>query len=61
MEGQLEQVDALNSRQFYIAIRRLADTLSYGTDASRFLGSGIDYVQSRPYVYGDPVRPSTGA
>lgn len=56
MEGQLEQVDALNSRQFYIAIRRLADTLSYGTDASRFLGSGIDYVQSRPYVYGDPVR-----
>lgn len=56
MEGQLEQVDTLNSRQFYIAIRRLADTLSYGTDASRFLGSGIEYVQSRPYVYGDPVR-----
>lgn len=56
MEGYLESVDALSSRQFYIAIRRLADTLSYGTDASRFLGSGIEYVQSRPYQYGDPVR-----
>ena len=56
MEGHLEEVDTLNSRQFYIAIRRLADTLSYGTDASCFLGSGIEYVQSRPYLYGDPVR-----
>lgn len=56
MEGHLEQVDTLNSRQFYIAIRRLADTLSYGTDSSRFLGSGIEYVQSRPYIYGDSVR-----
>ena len=36
--------------------KKLADTLSYGTDSSRFLGSGIEYVQSRPYQYGDPVR-----
>jgi len=56
VEGHLEQVDTLNSRQFYIAIRKLADTLSYGTDSSRFLGSGIEYVQSRPYIYGDSVR-----
>ena len=56
MEGHLERVDTLDARQFYIAIRRLADTLSYGTDSSRFLGSGIEYVQSRPYAYGDPVR-----
>lgn len=56
MEGFLEQIDTLNSRQFVIAIRRLADTLGYGTDRSRFLGSGIEYVQSRPYQYGDPVR-----
>ena len=56
MEGRLEQVDTLNPRQFYIAVRKLADTLSYGTDASRFLGSGIEYVQSRPYQHGDPVR-----
>ena len=56
MEGHLDRVDTLNSRQFYIAIRRLANTLSYGTDTSCFLGSGIEYVQSRPYIYGDPVR-----
>jgi uncharacterized protein (DUF58 family) len=34
----------------------LADSLSYGTDASPFLGPGIDYVQSRLYVSGDPVK-----
>ncbi len=56
MEGQLQTVDTLDARQFFIAIRKLADTLSYGTDHSRFLGSGIEYVQSRPYQYGDPIR-----
>ena len=56
LEGRLDQVDTLDARQFVIAIKRLADTLSYGTDSSRFLGSGIEYVQSRPYQYGDPVR-----
>lgn len=55
-EGFLEDLDTLNARQFYIAVRRLADTLSYGTDSSRFLGAGIEYVQSRPYQYGDPIR-----
>lgn len=39
-----------------IAVKRLADGLSYGTDRSPFLGSGIEYVQSRPYVWGDPIR-----
>ena len=46
----------MDGRQFEIGIRRLADSLSYGTDHSRFLGSGIEYVQSRPYEAGDPVR-----
>jgi uncharacterized protein (DUF58 family) len=55
-EGWIESADTLGARQFYIAIRRLADTLSYGTDRSRFRGAGIEYVQSRPYVYGDPIR-----
>ena len=46
----------LADRPFEIAVRRLADDLRYGLDASRFVGSGIDYVQSRPFVEGDPVR-----
>ncbi len=56
MQGQLDAADTLNSRQFFIAVKKLADAFSYGTDRSPFLGSGLEYVQSRPYVYGDPVR-----
>ncbi|MGD9648829.1 MAG: DUF58 domain-containing protein [Pirellulales bacterium] len=56
MEGIIAQHDFLNVRQFYIAVRRLADSLSYGTDHSPWVGSGIEYVQSRPYVAGDSVR-----
>jgi uncharacterized protein (DUF58 family) len=44
------------NRPFEIAVRRLADDLRYGLDASRYVGSGIDYVQSRPFVDGDPIR-----
>jgi uncharacterized protein (DUF58 family) len=56
MQGYLEAADHLNSRQFLIAIKKLADELSYGTDHSPFLGSGVEYAQSRPYQWGDPVR-----
>lgn len=56
MEGYLDTADHLNARQFLVAVKRLADSLSYGTDRSPFLGSGIEFVQSRPYVAGDPVR-----
>src|SRR5262245_62164753 len=56
MEAELEVHDHLDERQFAIAVRRLADSLSYGTDASPFLGSGIEYVQSRLYVAGDPIK-----
>lgn len=56
MMPALAQTDPLDSRQFVIAIKRLADSLSYGTDRSPFLGSGLEYVQSRPYVPGDPVK-----
>ena len=56
MDGYLETADTLNARQFLIAVKRLADSLSYGTDQSPFVGSGIEFVQSRPYQYGDPIR-----
>ena len=56
MHYELESIDTLNSRQFTIAVKRLADSLSYGTDASPFLGSGTEYVQSRAYQPGDPVK-----
>lgn len=56
MVYHLDQTDPLDSRQFVMAVKRLADCLSYGTDASPFLGSGTDYVQSRLYEPGDPVR-----
>jgi uncharacterized protein (DUF58 family) len=56
VNGYLESIDTLDSRQFVIAVRRLADSLRYGTDRSPFLGSGIEFVQSRRYLPGDPVR-----
>ncbi len=56
MEGHLDTVDHLDARQFFLAVKKLADSLSYGSDRSPFLGSGIEYAQSRPYQWGDPVR-----
>lgn len=41
---------------FEIAVRRLADDLRYGTDIARFAGSGVDYLQSRRFVAGDPIK-----
>lgn len=55
-EGYLETVEPLQTRQFVLAVKRLADSFSYGADRSPFLGSGIEFVQSRPYLPGDPIR-----
>lgn len=49
-------VEPLDSRQFLLAIKRVADALAYGTDRSPFLGQGLEYVQSRRYQPGDPVK-----
>lgn len=56
MEGELDALLPLDSRQFHIAVQRLADSLLFGTDKSPFLGGGIEYVQSRQYLPGDPIR-----
>lgn len=53
---QLENADPLDSRQFLLAVKRLADALAYGTDRSPFLGQGLEYVQSRHYQPGDPIK-----
>ena len=56
MEGFIQDHDVLNSRQFYIAVKRLANSLTYGTDRSPLVGTGVEYLQSRPYQPGDPIR-----
>ena len=56
VESRIECHDVLDSRQFLLAVKRLADSLNYGADRSPFLGSGVDYVQSRLYQYGDPIK-----
>jgi uncharacterized protein (DUF58 family) len=56
LPGLLQHVEPLAARKFVIGIRRLANDLSYGLDGSRFLGSGIDYVQSRIYQASDPIK-----
>lgn len=56
MQGRLDELEVLDPRQFVLVVKRLADSLSHGTDRSPFLGSGLEYVQSRPYQPGDPVR-----
>lgn len=55
MEHRLDN-STLDSRQFLVAVKRLADSLNHGTDRSPFLGQGLEYVQSRRYEPGDPVK-----
>ena len=50
------RTDQLEERTFALAVRSLADALALGSDASPFRGSGGEYVQSRGYLPGDPIR-----
>ncbi len=56
MHGHIDDIAALDARQFVIALRKLANSLSYGIDKSPFVGSGIEFAQSRPYEPGDSIR-----
>jgi len=56
IQGHLDELGLPDARRFQLAVRRLADSLSYGSDRSPYLGSGFEYVQSRPYAAGDSVR-----
>ena len=53
---ELGPPDELSHGDFELIVRRLADDLAFGTDASRFVGSGLEYAQSRPYAPGDSIR-----
>ena len=54
--GALPLPAEVAANQFALVLRKLADELTYGVDASRFVGSGIDYAQSRAYSLGDTVK-----
>ncbi|MDE0960499.1 MAG: DUF58 domain-containing protein [Planctomycetota bacterium] len=47
---------ALAHHEFEMVVRKLADDLAHGADASVFVGSGLEYAQSRPYSAGDPIQ-----
>ena len=48
--------DPVDSRQFEIAVKHLADSLGFGPDDSIYHGSGLEYAQSRAYLPGDSVK-----
>ncbi|MCA9284831.1 MAG: DUF58 domain-containing protein [Phycisphaerales bacterium] len=56
MHPALRPPDELAHGDFEMVVRRLADDLAFGMDVSRFVGSGLEYAQSRPYAPGDPMK-----
>ena len=55
-KSKLRPPNELVHADFEMVARRLADDLAFGSDASLFVGSGLEYAQSRPYEPGDSVR-----
>lgn len=41
---------------FEIIVRRIANDVGFGSDASQFVGPGLEYSASRPYQPGDSLR-----
>jgi uncharacterized protein (DUF58 family) len=52
----LPSPEILSRANFELVVRRVADDIAFGTDDSLFVGSGLEYAQSRPYEPGDSVR-----
>ena len=48
--------DPVDSRQFELLVKQLADSLAFGPDDSIYHGSGLEYSQSRIYLPGDSVK-----
>lgn len=55
-EQYLPAVDTMDDRQFQLAIRKLANDLSFGTDRSPIFGSGIEFAHARLYQIGDSLK-----
>jgi uncharacterized protein (DUF58 family) len=55
-QKKLRSPSELVHADFELVARRLADDLAFGSDTSMFVGSGLEYAQSRPYEPGDSVR-----
>ena len=52
----LRPPDELARGDFEMVVRRLADDLAFGADASLFVGGGLEYATSRRYIPGDSIR-----
>lgn len=55
-QKKLRSPQELAHADFEMVARRLADDMAFGSDVSLFVGSGLEYAQSRPYEPGDSVR-----
>jgi uncharacterized protein (DUF58 family) len=55
-DAALPPPEGLARGDFDLVVRRLADDMVFGTDASLFVGGGLEYASSRPYQIGDSVR-----